>query len=132
MWRLALWAALLAAGAGGGYWVRDDAAVKADLKRERAEAIALNKAQERNYEAGQETERKLTAARRDAAVARADADGVRDLAGRITASAQASERDRERIRILGQLAAESAGLLEQGEELVGRLDARLTGCQATP
>lgn len=131
---LKLGAALALAGAcfASGWKARDYSAVRADLERERVASVAKARQIERASEASQLTERKLAEARATAAAARVDADRVRDLAGRVAASAEASQRDRERIRVLSGLVAESARLLEDGEGIAGRLDARLAGCQASP
>jgi len=131
---LKLGAALAVAGAcfASGWKVRDYSAVRADLERERAASVAKARQIERADEASQLTERKLAEARATAAAARVDADRVRDLASRVRASEQASEHDAERIRVLSGLVAESARLLEEGEGVAGRLDARLAGCQASP
>lgn len=131
---LKLGAALAVAGAcfASGWKVRDYSAVRADLERERAASVAKARQIERASEASQLTERKLAQARATAAAARVDADRVRDLAGRVAASAEASERDSERIRVLAELVASGARVVEEGVGVVGRLDARLAGCQAAP
>lgn len=134
--RLAIAAGALALSAAGGAWVgyewRDGIAAKADLERERAAAAQVAAIQKGMDLASAETERRLALAARTLAATRGDADRVRDLAGRVAASAEASERDRERIRVLSGLVAESARLLEEGEGVAGRLDARHAGCAMTP
>lgn len=121
-----------ALGFGAGYQWRDGTAAKADLERERAAAAQMAALQQGMDRAALETEKRLALAARNLATARADADVVRDLASRVRASDQASERDRERIRVLSGLVAESARLLEEGEGIAGRLDARHAGCAMTP
>lgn len=125
-------AATFAGGWGGGYRWRDRDAIAADLERERAASVARMHQIERSDEASQLTERRLAEARAIASAARVDAERVRELAGRVAASAEASERDRERIRVLAELVASGARVVEEGVGVVGRLDARLAGCQAAP
>lgn len=130
--KLAAVGAVLAGAFGGGWKVRDWQADAADLARERAAAAQMAAIQKGMDLASAETEKRLAQAARTLAATRGDADRVRDLAGRVAASAEASERDRERIRVLSGLVAESARLLEEGEAVAGRLDARHAGCALTP
>ena len=126
--------ALVGAAAGGyaGWQWRDGSAAREKLQAvEEAERDRI-KRQDRAEWAGSETERRLAEGRDAAAAARTDRERVRELSGRIRASEQASERDRERIASLIRLLDEGAGVVEAGVERVGTLDARLAGCQATP
>lgn len=126
-------AALALAGAAyGGWYLRDLQADSDALEAEREHAKSRAALLERAADAARETERRLADAAKNAAGARADADRVRDLSARVRASAEASERDRERIEQLARLVAESASVVEEGIGVVGRLDARLTGCQSAP
>ena len=131
---LKLGAVALAAAAcfGGGYKVRDWQATEDDLKRERAAAVQLAAIQRGMDLASAETEKRLAQAARTLAATRGDSERVQQLAASVRASSEASERDRERIRVLSELVASGARLLEEGEGLAGRLDARLAGCQAAP
>lgn len=78
--------------------------------------------------------RRAQTARVASAGAAADLRGVLDA---LTAATRAAENpaaacrtDAERVRVLSGLLAEGAGLVAEGEDRVGRLDARLSGAQA--
>jgi hypothetical protein len=116
-------------------------ALKADFAQAQAKATSEADSkraadQRKANDAAAEVERLLAEARKRDALVRGSADRVRQLTEQLSRGAapggETCQRERERIRGLAGLVSEGAGLLGEGVELVGRLDARLSGCQAAP
>jgi hypothetical protein len=133
--------ALLVAGFGAGHWwvqTSWDKAEAARTSQQLAQEQELRRFEQARAAKTQEIQ--SDQALKQARLARAASDdhvavlGLREQLDAIRNDAEtnpaACRANAERVRVLAGLLAEGVGLVQEGKERVGRLDARLTGLQA--